>query len=328
MVNMIDDFKNGISIVICCYNSELRLPETIEYLSKQILPVDFKWEIIVVDNNSKDRTLEFAQTELNRYDSTRIRSKVIRESQAGLSFARQCGIKDSKFEYVLFCDDDNWLSPLYLAKAFKIMEDNKKIGVLGGTGYPHFESKSKPAWFDTYTQIYALGDQGLSSGDVTAEKGYVYGAGMLIRKTALESININDSILLDRVGKKLSSGGDIELCLKIVCNGYQVWWEKELGFEHFIPDSRLSLTYVRKFFNDTVGTNLMLHGLMFKANINPSIFNTKWKRIWFIRLLYQLYSFRRPFDKKYLGLFYNIRLKVKEIVFLVEMNSKYDKLFN
>jgi len=44
--------NNGVSVIVCCYNSIIRLPQTLKYLSLQCVPSEIHWEIIIVDNNS------------------------------------------------------------------------------------------------------------------------------------------------------------------------------------------------------------------------------------------------------------------------------------
>jgi cellulose synthase/poly-beta-1,6-N-acetylglucosamine synthase-like glycosyltransferase len=52
----------GVSVVICCYNSSQRLPQTLGHLLAQECEVDLPWEVIVVDNASTDGTAEVARS--------------------------------------------------------------------------------------------------------------------------------------------------------------------------------------------------------------------------------------------------------------------------
>ena len=86
---------NGISIVICCYNSENRLPKVLEHLEQQVMSESIAWEVLVVDNASKDRTAEVADKSWNRED---VSIRVVYEPKPGLSNARLCGIANSSRE--------------------------------------------------------------------------------------------------------------------------------------------------------------------------------------------------------------------------------------
>nr|HAD52125.1 glycosyltransferase family 2 protein [Algoriphagus sp.] len=93
----------GISIIICTYNGELRLPITLEYISK--LRFEGPWELLIVDNASKDNSNFIAQEFFK--GNPIIQGKVVFEPNAGLTHARQKGWRTANYDIVLFCDDDN-----------------------------------------------------------------------------------------------------------------------------------------------------------------------------------------------------------------------------
>lgn len=317
----------GISVVVCCYNSALRLQPTLHHLVKQQIPEGFNFEIIVVDNNSSDNTVKVATDFFKENSASAITFKIIKELQPGLNFARQCGINESAYDFVLLCDDDNWLFSNYVYHAFKMLNENKEIGILGGTGIAVTEGDQPlPDWFESYKTVYAVGEQAHTTGDITSTKGYSYGAGMTIRKKALYNIDLTKSLLTDRVGKSLSSGGDIELCYKVIINGYRIWWDSELKFYHYISADRLKLSYVKKFFNDTIGTTIRLHGLLYKANCFPTFFDNKFKRKWNWRVLLMIKEFKIS-NKSILGNLFWMKIQLREIFFMLKMNVKYNNLF-
>lgn len=236
----------GISIIICCYNSANRIAETLQHIIKQRVSSYIKWEVIVVDNNSNDDTAVFVLSEWNNY-RTDIPFKVVSEKKQGLSAARERGALESKYTFLLFCDDDNWLSENYVAKGFEIMNSNHSIGILGGRG----EAVSKvntifPKWFSAVQNSYAVGSQMSESGDATKKK-YLWGAGIIIRKNLfLRAYKNNPSLLIGRKGEELSSGEDAELCARIILLGYTLYYEESLCFKHFILPERLTKTYFKK----------------------------------------------------------------------------------
>src|SRR5206468_8967654 len=109
------------------------------------------------DNNSNDNTAEVARKEWEKYKID-IPFKVVYESNPGLSYARQKGVKEASFELLLFCDDDNWLEKNYLRHAYEILTANPNIGVLGGKSEGYF-AVEKPHWFKHFGQAYVLGSQ-------------------------------------------------------------------------------------------------------------------------------------------------------------------------
>src|SRR5688500_17791752 len=95
----------GLSVVICCYNSAERLPQTLRHLAIQKYSPGLNWEVIIVDNNSLDATADVARKEWAQY-STRVPLKVVTERDPGLSAARSKGVSSASFEFIVFCDDD------------------------------------------------------------------------------------------------------------------------------------------------------------------------------------------------------------------------------
>jgi len=123
---------NGVSVVICCYNSAARLPETIRHLALQQISADIPWEVIIVNNGSTDDTKEAATRELTRYDWKQARYKVVDETKSGLSHARQKGVEEAAYPYVVLCDDDNWLDADYIQAGYDFLERNPAYAAIGG----------------------------------------------------------------------------------------------------------------------------------------------------------------------------------------------------
>lgn len=240
------DFKYNFSIVICCFNSESRISKTLKHIANQ-KTIDFiTWEVIVINNNSTDRTTEIARRIWFETKST-IEFKVVDEKNPGLSFARQKGTLMSEGEYILFCDDDNWLDSNYIQKAYEILQIDSKIGMLGGIGTEFIEGET-PEWFEKNKKTYAVGPQSETEGDITFSKAYVYGAGVIIKKELLIVLNEIGfkHVLTDRIGKKMVSGGDNELGYAIALLNFKIYYSTSLKFQHFIPDNRLKLNYLKR----------------------------------------------------------------------------------
>lgn len=236
----------NFSIVICCYNSSKRLPKTLESISLLNRNDNFKFEVIVVDNSSTDSTFETAKKLCEKFTNN-IDFKVVTESSKGLSHARKKGILESKYEYVLFCDDDNWLNNNYLIHSFEILSNNFQISMLGGIGTEIVEDKPKD-WFATLKYYYGIGEQYATEGDISTKKGYVYGAGAIVKKSVLLKLYAIGfkHILSDRTGdsNKIIGGGDNEIGYAIVLLGGKVFYSSKLTFKHFIPKERLVENYI------------------------------------------------------------------------------------
>ena len=149
------EFKNGVSIIICFFNAEKRIINTLEHIKKQINRNYFNTELILVNNASNDNTVEIINQTLSGFDT--FSWKITNEPKQGLSNARLCGLKNSVFNLLLYCDDDNWLSEDYVYLAEKRMLNNSNIGVLGGLGKP-VSSIQLPKWFKKYENLYSVNE--------------------------------------------------------------------------------------------------------------------------------------------------------------------------
>ncbi len=234
----------GVSVVVPCYNSARRIQKTLAHLAAQRAPADIPWEVILVDNASTDDTAKLAE-EIWKERGPEGIFRVVSQPIKGLSAARSKGFDVARYEYVLFCDDDNWLSADYVTRAHKIMRGNPSIGILGGRGTPHFEVSPPDWWYSPFRVHYGVGPQAPSSGDITDTQGAVYGAGFVIRKSGWAKLNELqfEFLLSDRKGGKLTAGGDTELCFAFRLLGFRIWYDEGLTFEHFIPKERLTWRY-------------------------------------------------------------------------------------
>lgn len=237
--------KLGVSIIICTFNGKQRLSATLKHLAKQ--EYDCEAEVILIDNASTDGTKAFADEwwDLNGSGELEYRSYI--QPIPGKSYAQELGYDKARYEYLLICDDDNWLNPHYVQTAFEIMNSNAYIGALGGWCEAVFE-KEKPHWFDKYARFFAVSRQGDETGDITNKKGCLYGAGMVIRKSQWEYLNQLGfkPLLTCRKGNSLSSGGDTEYSYVLRLLGYKIWFDERLYFKHFMPQGRLNLDYVKR----------------------------------------------------------------------------------
>jgi glycosyltransferase involved in cell wall biosynthesis len=102
--------KVGVTVVIPCFNQAHFLKDCIDSLRAQTEKVA---EIIVIDDGSPDNTSEVAN---------KLGVRCIRQTNKGLSAARNTGIRAAKTEYVLPLDADDMLHPDFLAKTLPYME--------------------------------------------------------------------------------------------------------------------------------------------------------------------------------------------------------------
>ena len=235
----------GVSVLLCCHNSTQRLPQTLAHLEAQRVQNQLQWEVILIDNASTDDTSNVALSIWSTQAPAPLR--VVHEPRLGLSYARQRGLVEAKGAIVTFIDDDNWICSDWVNLVWEVMSHHPEIGACGSNNEPVVDVEL-PQWFEKFHRSYAVGPQGDQPGDITWEKGVLFGAGLTIRKTAWQQLIDNGfhPLLLDRTGNALSSGGDYELCLALRLAGWQLWYEPRLRLKHYLPAHRLQWSYLRR----------------------------------------------------------------------------------
>ena len=131
-----------ISVVICTYNRDLILRRSLDSLAQMRLISDLEWEVIVVDNNSRDRTREVV--EQFRIDSG-LRVRYIFEPKQGKSNALNTGITMAQGEVIALTDDDVIVDRDWLYELKKAFAEFDCIGVAGKV-IPMWPCP-KPSWF-------------------------------------------------------------------------------------------------------------------------------------------------------------------------------------
>jgi len=119
-----------ISVVVCIYNGEKILMETIDSLLKQKYPND-KYEIILIDDGSSDKSAKICRNILDKQDSMHPIITYAFQKNGGLSAARNTGIYLARGQIIAFIDQDAIADTKWLTEIQKPFSD-KQVGVVGG----------------------------------------------------------------------------------------------------------------------------------------------------------------------------------------------------
>lgn len=235
--------QRGVSILICCHNSALNIRETLNHLAVQEETDNIPWEVVLIDNASTDETISVALECWSEAPPAPLH--VVQEPRLGLTFARMRGIHAATYPIVSFVDDDNWVCSDWIVRVVEIFTNHPEVGACGGPSREFIEHPP-PSWFNNYKYAYAVGEQAEVTGYVPLKRGFLWGAGLSLRKSAIQNLLLNGFAFLsvDRQGKQLSGGGDNELCFALVLAGWQLWYDQNLSLQHHINISRLNWQYL------------------------------------------------------------------------------------
>ena len=110
-----DFFAPLVSVIVPAYNIEHFLPNCLDSILSGTYD---NYEIIVVDDGSSDETGKIC----NQYEKRFSKIRIIHQENAGLSVARNTGIKAAKGKYLAFIDGDDLVSPNFLLDLANIAE--------------------------------------------------------------------------------------------------------------------------------------------------------------------------------------------------------------
>jgi len=279
--------RAGVSIVVCCHNSASRLSPTLTHLmAQQMSQKHISWEVIVVDNASTDDTATLARNLWSKETPASLR--VVNEPQQGLIYARIRGFEEARFELVSFVDDDNWVCPQWVQTVSELMSQHPDVGACGGQTTAVCEIMP-PSWFERHATKYAVGQQAPESRDITDTRGYLWGAGLTIRKSAWQQL-VNagfQPVLSGRQEGLLSTGEDGEICLALRLAGWRLWYDQHLTLQHYLPVHRLEYSYLRRLQRQNGAAFVVFDTYPLSlSGSNSSMI--KAKQIWGINLLHGL----------------------------------------
>lgn len=115
--------KVVLSIIIASWNTEKYLAGCLRSLFEQ--KTSFNFEVIVVDNASKDKTVGMV---MNQFSQVKL---VANDKNLGFAKANNQGLETAQGEFILLLNPDTIVLPDTLEKTVKYLQENKEIGVLG-----------------------------------------------------------------------------------------------------------------------------------------------------------------------------------------------------
>lgn len=233
----------NFTVAIPTYNGASRLPGLLDNLLTQVVPQDFVWQVIVVDNNSTDTTADVIKSYQSRYQGNC--SLVFAfEEQQGAAFARQKAMQLAQSELVGFLDDDVTPANDWVTSAYQFGLEHSQAGAYGGRIIGKFEVPP-PDNFKRIQSFLALRDRGTSPHLYNPEHlALPPSAAWVIRKKAwIEHVPPRPN-LGGRTGKSMVQGDDYEPLLYIHKAGWEIWYHPDMYVEHHIPAGRLQDQYL------------------------------------------------------------------------------------
>ncbi|MGF1520524.1 MAG: hormogonium polysaccharide biosynthesis glycosyltransferase HpsE [Nodosilinea sp.] len=235
-----------LSVVICTYNGEHRLPKVLDCLLAQLGTEHLAWEVIVVDNNSTDGTAQVVEAYRQHWPQG-IPLRYAFEQRQGVGYARQYAVTLARSPLIGFLDDDNHPALGWVVAAHRFGQAHPQAGAFGSRIRGDFEVTPPPN-FERIGALLALTERG-SEPLIYAPQQKVLppAAGLVVRRQAWLGSVPEQLTLADAIGSR-AAGEDLEAVLHMQRHGWEIWYNPAMRMQHEILASRFERSYLLQMF--------------------------------------------------------------------------------
>lgn len=230
------------SIIFCTYNREKYIYNAMKSIAEQ----DFStqdYEIVLINNNSTDRTESICAQ--FRVDYSNVNFNYFVETNQGLSYARNRGVKESRGDVLIFVDDDATVFDTYLSSISTFFDAHPQVRACGGPIVPVYEV-DKPKWLSHYTEQLIGGALYYGDSIKPFKNGkYPGGGNSAFRKEIFEKYGLFN-VDLGRKGTGLIGAEEKDLYDRLT-RGHEVFYYlPQMGIHHYIPEKKLTEAHFKE----------------------------------------------------------------------------------
>lgn len=188
MVQQNQGKRTDVSIIIVNYNTSELTAKCVDSIIEKT--TDIEYEIIVVDNASKEDTGILEHNNNIRF--------VASDTNLGFGKANNLGAKDARGEYLFFLNPDTYLINNAIYILHKAMSENRGTGICGGnlfkkdmTPNHSFQLRFPGIWAeltDTVSKVFHRRNRDFNYSDKPKEVAYITGADLMIKKDLFDEV--------------------------------------------------------------------------------------------------------------------------------------------
>jgi glycosyltransferase involved in cell wall biosynthesis len=227
-----------ISAIICTHNRADFVVRAIDSLTQQTLDAD-SYEILVVDNGSKDETRRRCDDKCLTVANLRY----LYEPRIGLSIARNTGLAAAKGHILAFLDDDAVACAGWLEGIVRVFDTARPPpGLLCGPVEPIWGA-SRPAWLEDHLLgFYSLLNWSESPRQLLDDE-WIAGTNFAGAKDLISAFGGFDE-RLGRKGQSLLCGEESALEKRIRSAGHVIYYDPTMVVEHYVHPARVSKSWL------------------------------------------------------------------------------------
>ena len=225
-----------VSVYIPAYNVESFLESCIQGIRQQTYPVK---EILVVDDGSKDRTLELAEQFAKTSQSWKTPVRVLQHPQnRGLAAVRNTGVQNAQSDYIASLDADCVPQPDWLERLMPLF-DREKMGGVSGKLVEKNQRKMADRWRAVHMQQYWNGNE------ILIDPMHLFGNNTIFSRAALQEVGFYKDTPEYRTNNE-----DYYISRQLLYHGWHIAYDPDSVVYHLRTDTIYSLfrTYWRWFY--------------------------------------------------------------------------------
>lgn len=259
-VNSVD-----LSIIILSYKSKDHLSVLLPSIFGS--KTSFSFEVIVVDNDSRDKTAQFVKQQIDglritdpktgdQFPILNSQLQLIENVNNGFAAGNNLGIKQSTGKYILLLNPDTKLEPDTLELMLKFMESRQDVGISGcklikANGKLDLACRRRfPNPWNSFERLFLKNNTNYNYSDISEDQDIevdsVVGAFLLIRRSVMEKIGLLDEDFF-------MYGEDLDWCFRCKQAGFLVWYYPKAFAHHYKGESSKKAPFkMLKVFHDSM----------------------------------------------------------------------------
>jgi glucosyl-dolichyl phosphate glucuronosyltransferase len=274
-----------LSVIVPTRNRAERLKLALRSLVRQSLPAS-NFEIIVVDNGSRDRT----RAVVAEFEKTTAGIRYIYDVSPGLHVGRHHGCRKAEGDILVFIDDDIEAFPTLLSSINAAFE-NPDVALVGGKCLPKYEGPV-PGWLSAMWAPNSRGERiiaylsliDLGEMPRPVDPLLIFGCNFSIRRSLLvEAGGFHPDGLPEQL-IRFRGDGETYVSRYLAAKGYMAFYHPHASIYHYVPQNRMTIEYFRqRAYNEGISSSYAkfrnAHGLDRWAPLRPT--NTYgWPSLW------------------------------------------------
>jgi len=239
----IQSVSKDITIMICTRNNYKILDQTLAAICRCYVPPEVKWEVVLINNNSSDKTAQIAE----RY-SNKLPLIYAVEREVGVSRAKNLGLELAKGKLVIFTDDDVIPSAQWILAYWQCYKQKGEDFYLGGSIESCFLGQLNERQMEMIRFAPLASVRGLNLGTkariLEANENFI-GPNWACPLIPLKNAGMFDVQMgLGAERGRIKTGEETELMYRLKKKGLKPWYIPEAKIKHKVPMHKVTMKHI------------------------------------------------------------------------------------